>query len=213
MSDDTPKHEEVPKMKTTWVYPIALMASTFAYAVDDSEFESCAKINADPERLLCFDNLAEKDSPNKQPNNIGSDKNVGDWLIDVDVNPVDDSTTVTLILEASEGFSAYGDPIYILARCMSGDTDVFISWDDYLGREANVLTRVGDEQAVTQRWSMSTDQTATFHPQPVNFLQDMMSATRLVAQITPYNESPTTAVFKINGLSEAIEPLRQECGW
>ena len=201
-------------MKNKWIGLLALTIGTSVNATSDLEIASCANIEDDSERLICFDQLASERGLASQPvNGANSGNTTGDWLVDVDVNPIDDSTTVTLILEASEGSSSYGDPIYILARCMSGDTDVFISWDDYLGREANVLTRVGDDQAVTQRWSMSTDQTATFHPQPINFLKELMTSTQLVAQITPYNESPTTAIFKINGLSEAVEPLRQECGW
>lgn len=191
----------------------ALLAATNVYAIDDASFESCAAMQEDTARLLCFDNLAKANGYTRNQSQDSSVDGVGDWIVDVEVNPIDDTTTVTLILEATSGTSVYGDPVYFFARCMSGETDVFISWDDYLGREANVLTRVGEEEATTQKWGMSTDQTATFHPKPVAFLKDMMSTDRLVAQVTPYNESPVTAIFQISGLSQALEPLREECEW
>lgn len=34
-----------------------------------------------------------------------------------------------------------------------------------------------------------------------------------VAQITPYNSSPTTAIFNISGIENALEPLMNTCGW
>jgi type VI secretion system protein VasI len=40
-----------------------------------------------------------------------------------------------------------------------------------------------------------------------------MDADNLVAQITPYNESPVTAIFDTSGLENAIKPLRETCNW
>jgi type VI secretion system protein VasI len=60
---------------------------------------------------------------------------------------------------------------------------------------------------------MSTDSKATFHPQPIAFLKSMMEANTLVAQVTPYNESPVTAIFDTTGLADAIKPLRETCNW
>jgi type VI secretion system protein VasI len=40
-----------------------------------------------------------------------------------------------------------------------------------------------------------------------------MTVDTLVAETTPYNESPITAIFVVKGLSEKIPPLRAACGW
>ena len=60
---------------------------------------------------------------------------------------------------------------------------------------------------------MSTDSQATFHPKAISFLKSLLQSNKLVAQITPYNESPVTAIFNTAGLENAIKPLRETCHW
>jgi type VI secretion system protein VasI len=170
-------------------------------------------MEGDLSRLECFDSLAKKknlDGRQVQPTSITGK---GKWNVSVDVNPIDDSKTVTLILDADSGASRWGKPVYLVARCQSNATDLYIGWSDFLGSEADVLTRVGDNKAITQRWSMSTDKKATFHSKPIPFLKEMLTSSKMVAQVTPYNESPVTAIFNTSGLDNAIKPLRETCNW
>jgi type VI secretion system protein VasI len=193
---------------------VALAFSVKSYAtIDDKEYAKCAIIEGDLARLECFDNLAEKknlDGRQAQPTSI---EGKGKWNVSVDVNPIDDSKTVTLVLDADSGKNRWGKLVYLVARCKSNTTDLYIGWNDYLGSEADVLTRVGDNKAITQRWSMSTDSKATFHRKPIPFLKEMLTSSKLVAQVTPYNESPVTAIFNTAGLENAIKPLRETCNW
>lgn len=198
---------------------IILLVAVFAFsgqaisAIDDKEYAKCAVIDGDLARLGCFDNLAKKknlDGRQVQPTSI---EGKGKWKVSVDVNPIDDSKTVTLVLVADSGKNRWGNPVFLVARCQSNSTDLYIGWNDYLGSEADVLARVGDNKAVTQRWSMSTDKKASFHRKPIPFLKEMLTSPKLVAQVTPYNESPVTAIFNTAGLENAIKPLRETCSW
>ena len=198
---------------------ISLMAVVFAFsgqaisAIDDKEFAKCAVIDGDLARLECFDNLAKQknlDGRQVQPTSIAGK---GKWEVSVDINPIDDSKTVTLFLDADSGKNRWGTPVFLVARCKSNTTDLYIGWNDYLGSEADVLTRIGNNKAITQRWSMSTDKKASFHHKPILFLKEMLTSSKLVAQVTPYNESPVTAVFNTAGLENAIKPLRETCSW
>lgn len=189
------------------------LATSVQGATIDREVATCALVDGDLSRLECYDSLAKKyglQGPQSQPVNISGN---GKWDVDVETNPIDDSKTVTLILKADEGSNRWGRPVIMIARCKSNTTDLYIAWNDYLGSEADVLSRVGSHKARTRRWSMSTDSKATFHPQPIGFLKSMMESDTLVAQVTPYNESPVTAIFDTKGLSEAIKPLRDTCNW
>jgi len=189
------------------------MGMTAYAAPTDKEIAVCAAVEGELARLECYDNLAQRhglQGPQAQPVNLTGH---GKWVVDVKTNPIDDSKTVTLLLKADEGSSRWGKPVVLIARCQSNETDLFIAWNDYLGSEADVLSRVGEAKAVTRRWSISTDHKATFHPRPITFLKSMMEADKLVAQVTPYNESPVTAVFNTSGLKNAIKPLRETCNW
>jgi len=178
------------------------------------EIARCAVVEGDLARLECFDALAQKlglDGPQSKAPQI---QGTGKWLVDVEENPIDDSTTVSLVLLADSGQSSWGTPIGLVLRCHSNKTEVFINWGEYLGSEAKVTARVGDTKAKTRTWGLSTDSKATFYPGgDITFIKELLETDRLVAQVTPYGESPVTAVFDLGGLPNAIKPLRETCGW
>ena len=117
-------------------------------------------------------------------------------------------------MTADSGNSRFGKRVFLILRCKSNKTELYIIWNDYLGNESDVLTRVGKAKATTRRWSLSTDSQSTFYPEsPISFIKRLSASNTLVAQVTPYNESPVTAVFKLAGLGNAIAPLQQTCHW
>jgi type VI secretion system protein VasI len=177
------------------------------------EIAKCAAIQGDLERLECYDQLARNLGLVETSETEPAAGN-GGWIVNTKTNPVDHSRTVTLILTAEEGKSRWGTSIILVLRCASNETELYINWLDYLGSEASVLTRVDREKAKTQRWNLSTDSKATFYPRnSIIFIKRLISAKQLVAQVTPYGESPVTAVFNLAGLSNAIKPLQETCGW
>lgn len=202
------------KIVTAMVGIIAFAFSLETEAqVSSNELAVCAAIDGDLERLECFDQVSISHNlkgPEQVQTNI---EGHGKWAVTENVNPIDDSKTVILRLRADSGQSRFREPISLIARCQSNSTDLYIVWNDYLGSEASVLTRIGSKNAETSRWSLSTDSQATFRRNPIDFLKDLLEADRLVAQVTPYNGSPVTAIFDTSGLQNAIVPLRQTCGW
>lgn len=192
---------------------LCMLIASDSSAVDDSQVANCAALIGDLERLNCYDNLAGRAGLNGPQLSVPDVDGVGGWKVTEKVNPVDDSKTVTLILYASTGESRRGKKIPFVARCQSNQTEAYIGWNDYLGREAQVLTRVGANKASTQRWTLSTDKQASFVPRPIDLLKEMTTAERFLAQVTPYNESPVTAIFLTAGLTNALKPLRETCGW
>lgn len=193
---------------------LLLFPFSMANASIEKDVAKCAAEEGDLARLACYDGMAKQrglSGPQSQPVQVAG---VGKWQVSSKVNPIDDSKTETLILLPESGQSKWGRPVALIIRCQSNETDLFISWNDYLGSSASVLTRIGSEDAVTKSWSLSTDKQATFHPRgTITFIKQMMGANKLVAQVTPYNESPVTAVYDTTGLENAIKPLRETCGW
>lgn len=193
------------------------LISTFSANAQEDNIQKriaqCSTVESDLERLECYDNLS-KDMGFVDVPEIIESEGVGKWNVNVDRNPLDDSKTVVLVLEADEGKSRWGQPVGLVLRCKSNKTEVFIVWNDYLGSKAFVTTRIGSEQAKKQEWSLSTNSKATFYSgNDITFIRKLLAADKFVAQVTPYNESPITAVFDVRGLSEAIKPLQDACGW
>ena len=201
------------KIKLKLIFILMIFSFNSHSAIDDKKFAKCAVIDGDLSRLECFDKLAKQnnlDGPQSETRLISDS---GKWKVDVEVNPIDDSKMVTMVLSADSGKSGWGKTINLIARCQSGKTELYINWQDYLGSKSYVLTRVGKKDAVTRRWNLSTDSKATFHPNSILFLKEMLTSSKLVAQTTPYNDNPVTAIFDTSGMENAVKPLREICNW
>lgn len=197
---------------------IAIIAVLFilkavpAEALDDSDIINCASIVDNLARLQCFDGIVAAAGLSPLYKTV-STPGVGKWHTAESLNPLDDTKTIALSLVSENGASnRWGGSISLIARCQSNVVDVYIDWGEYLGDKATPTVRVDDKTAEAQQWSVSTDSQATFHPRGRVFLQELESASRLVMQITPYNESPRTPIFDLSGLDEATKPLWDACG-
>jgi type VI secretion system VasI family protein len=201
---------------------VTLISNDPAYGHQNARIEgaeACTKISSDKDRLDCFDETFSKSSRGTSSRNEGDR---GNWMVRVSTNPIDDSKTVALLLEAEEGRNARGERISLIARCQSNKTEMYLNWGDFLGDDSTsvysdwkyVTVRIGDGQATKEKWSISTDKQATFAPSWAgNYLKKMIESDKAVFQTTPYNESPITAIFDIRGLAAALKPLAETCNW
>lgn len=193
----------------------ALLFINDAVAAEKQEIAKCAAKDSDAARLVCYDTLARSLGVEKPKSSISH--GVGKWNTRVDRSPIDDSENVYLTVEAEEivhsGYKTVKPTLYV--RCSEKKTNVFITWDLYLGLESTqMLSRFDTAKATTGTWSISTDNTAVFaQGSDIAFAKKMMGHEKLLTQITPYGESPVMATFKIAGLTDAIKPLRKACGW
>ena len=184
----------------------------FADQTLESELAKCVDISGDLERLDCFESVLRKRGlmPSVTEQKAATNK----WVSTVQVNPLDDSKTVVLVLAADSASGRFGGNVTLVLHCKSNKTEAYINWGDYLGRHnAKVLVRVGSAPDVTKTWDLSTDNESTFVVDPIQFIKELLTANSFVAQTTPYNESPITAVFDTTGLDQEIKELRATCGW
>ncbi|MDO6459635.1 type VI secretion system-associated protein TagO [Granulosicoccaceae sp. 1_MG-2023] len=189
--------------------------SSNVFAAIENDLSRCAQTDGALARLECYDQLAKKHELNKpQPASGDDGSSIGAWETTHKVNPIDDTETVVLTQSSSSERTRYGRAPTLVIRCKSNKTEMYVNWADYLGSKARVLERLDKETAQTSAWSLSTDHRATFYPgSPIRRLKQMADGSTYVLQVTPYNESPVTAIFDMNALSEALTPLRKACNW
>lgn len=192
---------------------------TLTYEELEQRMASCAAIHVQLSRLACYDTLARSLGLTVRTGPLSTgDK--GEWRVSITTNPLDDSQTVVLLLDANKATSTWGDSITLVLRCKSNKTEAAVNWHEYLGSEARVTWRIGSGDAKTALWSLSTDHEATFYPSSwftpdavVAFIKQLLAVNQFVARVTPYNEDPITAVFDLTGLTNVIDLLQDVCGW
>ncbi|MEL8521737.1 type VI secretion protein [Escherichia coli] len=61
---------------------------------------------------------------------------------------------------------------------------------------------------------VSSNTTAVFYTSnDHHFIRKLSNSNYMYTKITPYNESPVSATFNLNGLSNALKPLQAACNW
>ena len=138
--------------------------------------------------------------------------NKGKWEIKTEIDPLTDNKRIIFLLRADSGGSSIS-PIGLVIRYYQNDTELFVSWGDYLGDNNKVLIRFDEEKLYTEFWSLSTSKTALFRRKPNDFIEKILNHNKLVMQTTPYNEGPVTAIFDIRGLKEASKTYNDDLKW
>lgn len=184
-----------------------------AFAVEDKEVALCASQKGTVERLACFDRLADKHG--LAPKTVVTPAaGKGKWATSTTTDPLTDKSIYLAFLDADKGAGRFGEKIGLVVRCKENKTELFINWQSYLGLDSTKVThRVDKSSAVTSTWDISTDRKSAFMRSPVPALKQMAGSESFIANVTPYGESPITAVFDTTGAESAFQDIRRGCGW
>ena len=203
------------KKKIKIITTIFLLTTSLTLLADTKkEIARCAAIQGDAERVICFDELSKS---------LGVDKPAVDtevtdnWTVNKETSPIDDSINVYVRAKAQKPIAGRFNTSWptLTIRCKEAKTQVYISWNEYLGNDKiKMLTRFDKDEAQTTTWSLSTDNEAVFvRGNNIDYTYKLIQHNKLLVQITPYNSNSMMATFNLQGLEEAIKPLSDACGW
>jgi len=198
-----------------------------ARAETNDQLRACAHIDDSIKRLSCFDSVAASVAPEPAvtPPPAGT---TGDWHVETSISKIDDSTNVTLSVEAIDASPGrFGQPIRptLMILCAEKKTKLAIYFGgEFMTTEWSGFTyRIDKQPAKTKGFSFLADDAHKFlmlggilpslEDDPISFTKQLFGHERLLIRASPYDESAITAEFKISALAEAIKPLRQACHW
>jgi type VI secretion system protein VasI len=200
------------------LFSILFFVSTFGCAQSSeltlsgivSDLRTASAIKDPAKRLKAFDQIAEKYVSTKGTPNA----DVGKWTASESVNALDDSKRIIFGLVADSGTGTFGEPVRLVIRFQSGETEVYITWNAYLGDDVLVTSRVGKQSAETAKWTESSDSKASFYPNdPKELIRQLQDSDVYVAKVTPFNENPITAIFDIRGLKNISSKYADKLEW
>lgn len=204
------------RMALTLVIAISAIAPTIVSA------EECAAIATDLDRLACYDKESGR-TPVSVPLPI-TESTTGKWQVDIKKSDFEDTTDVYMILETEEPVSCggYGAPqkASLVLRCMENKSAVYITGKCHLASGfqgyGKVDIRLDEQKSFTRDMDASTDNSALGHfsgGQAIPLMKQMLGKQKMLARFTPFNENAVSVSFDLNGIDDAIKPLREECGW
>jgi hypothetical protein len=97
---------------------------------------------------------------------------------------------------------------------MQGATKAYVVWRRYLGVfDPGITWQVGSDPTVTETWTLSADNEATFAPEPIELIKQMMIKDLFLIKTTLPGGVPVTLEFNTAGLNTEITELREACEW
>jgi type VI secretion system protein VasI len=185
----------------------------------------CRVSTVDAVRLACYDRVSDPDKQQAETAEA-ADPAAEDaaWTVTTEKSAMTDDTNHYVDSASSEyqACGQYGDnaQLHVMARCLEDTTALIVygnchfasGFDGY----GQVTWRLDEDKPVTKEMQASTDNRALglwSGKQAIPALKSFFGKERMVVRITPFGMSPIEATFDIRGLEEAVQPLREECGW
>lgn len=211
---------------------LVAMAASPAMAQLNPLMNACRVIEEDERRLACYDRNANRsiEGPTNRTDGGGTanvtvapaTKPKPAWIVQTDQSPLTDERSVYLSVRSENDVRCrfgHGQPLTLLVQCFENTTSLYIQSHCFVADiqgYGDVDVRLDDEPMRTIAMRESTNNRALGlwrGNRSIPVVRSMFGKERLIARLTPFNDSPVTATFPITGLETAIEPLRKACNW
>lgn len=199
---------------------VAAVSALMVFCVHPAfaDISECLQIENDLDRLGCFDRESGI-SPH-----VEIKHGTGKWVTKIEKSKFKDTTDVYLQLGSTNSLSCSRagaeSSATLLLMCRENTTEMYITTACHLtsghGGYGRVDIRLDDEKSFTSDMTASTNNKAlglSGGRQSIPIVKKMIGKNIMLTRFTPFGESSVTAEFLISGLSDAIVPLRESCGW
>jgi hypothetical protein len=183
------------------------------------ELRSIYEIESESERIRAYDQFAASlfgpvQRGTESAEGAENDADPGEWITSVETDPISDESVFFTALEAQSGRNEFGEAPVLAVRRTGERDEVYVIWSDYFSEDSAVVThRIDDNNVDTRSWPVSTTNEATFYPgDATQLLKDLVQAEQLAVRAQPYDASPITAVFELQGLRAIVEDHRELVG-
>ncbi|WP_404405440.1 type VI secretion system-associated protein TagO [Pelagibacterium halotolerans] len=184
--------------------------------------EQCAAIGPASERLDCYDSIFR--SGRFSGGNEEGNPEMGLWASGVEVSQIEGTERPFASLESEQLIPAQPRgraPARLTILCQDEQPVVQFSFaGQFMGTETSrsgLITIQFDRQPPrSQSLDLSGDRTALgfFSEDDARaFIDRLLVTNRLIVRAQPQGERSVTVSFQIEGIEQALQPVREACGW
>lgn len=213
-------------MGKNWLALAAAIAGLFATApvgAQQTSPERCALIGPASERLACYDGLFRSGEFTGETDAEDA-ADMGMWASGVEVSQIEGTERPFASLQSEQLIPALPRgraPARLTILCLDETTSVQFSFAGYpLGTptsNSGTLTIQFDRMpSRSQSLQLSPDRTALGFfttADAMNFIDSLMQSERLFVRAQPQGQRSATVSFLLEGIEEALVPVREACGW
>ena len=183
-------------------------------SVSSMELEGCSNIEADTERLACYDSfLRHRVDPSDDP----EPEMASNWIFVEDRDEFSGADTSYVFLDSDQaGNILTGAPISMVVRCDgSGGSEIYVLSGGYIGgtrERVPVRYKFAEGETIVEQWSESTNGKAAFLPSGYrDFVTGLRSGESFVFEITNYRGSRFIANFPSGGDVTLLQHIFDGC--
>lgn len=195
------------------VASLSAIAAVIAAPVTHAQEGNCRAIKDNAERLACYDRPAPEAAAPK----------TGEWYASERVSDLDRKKILFISLNATKsGIARYSSKTVfarLIIACGEGKTILHIDFKSdvaYGLKPVSVQYRVGSNKPQVADWSASQDHEAYgpfSGPSTIPLIKQMLDADEFYVRGSDSVIGTSDALFKIEGIAEAIKPIRAACKW
>ena len=156
------------------------------------------------------------DDPPEAVPEAEQEADTGSWQLRTEVSMFDDPKAIYLELPADQPLWDASLPLLTLA-CKGNSLQAYVfGIVPQAGRRNDLATarlRFDKREAKTIKMVRAVRDDALFFRQPIEIVRTIMNHDQLLFGFTSVDSDRLTATFNLRGLSKALEPLQEECGW
>lgn len=181
-------------------------------------FKKCAALK-NIQRLQCYDQIAAIFGILQPSPTIAQDPKYGDWMVQDTVSPVTEKRSIIM---AVNGAASVGIRPTLIVRCDDLSTSVEFHFGgrpiSHAGRSPKVSYRVDSQEPKDMEFHRSEDEDASTiglwsAVDAVPFLSEIFNGNELHVRTLSAKGILIETTLPIEGMSEAIKPLRAACKW
>lgn len=209
-----------------WLASAIAMAGLLAVsplAAQQTSPERCALIGPATERLACYDGLFRSDQFTGDNEDEATPRQ-GMWASGVEVSQIEGTERPFASLQSEQLIPALPrgrEPARMTILCLDETTVVQFAFAGYpLGTptsNSGTLTIQFDRlPSRSQSLELNADRTALgffTDAQAMTFLDQLLDAERMFVRAQPQGQRSATVSFQLEGIEQALVPVREACGW